>query len=626
MDDIVLLGTGRMAGLLPFTRVDSLAEIATGTYSAVVVTGSYRDVREYTATVKVPWLPLHIGGGWVTLGPLVRPGRPGCPSCVARRRYGNRKDAVARLRLDARQSDPADDAIPPMLAATVARLVAEQFDAAHTRTDRAILRLSVVDGSTRRHRFLPDPSCARCADLPLDTRAAAILKRVPLPKPRGSFRLHRLDARAAELRDLYVDEETGLIASLDSAWLAGVPTAVARRSPGRETEDSQHGYGRAADHDAARVMAIAEALERGAGERPQGRRTVVHGTFEQFAGDAIDPRALGTPPAELYELPGYPLVPFTTDQETNWVWAYSFARNAPVLVPESVAYYNRTSGPAWVLETSNGCALGSCLEEAILYGLLEVAERDAFLMTWYGRLPLPRVDLRSAVDRRIPMMAELIEQRFGCAVMVFAALMEQRVPAFVTFAVGRTDDARPALACGAAAHLSPEHAVMSMLRELGPLMHGLRARYDPDAVAPMLLDSLSVETMDQHAALYAHPAARPGADFLSGEGPGVTLESVAAQAAWRSGDDLSADLDELVGRYLATGLDVIAVDTTSTEQAAGRFASAKVIVPGTLPMTFGHRFRRTTGLPRLHTVPRLLGFRDRDTPLDELNPFPHPFS
>jgi ribosomal protein S12 methylthiotransferase accessory factor len=142
----------------------------------------------------------------------------------------------------------------------------------------------------------------------------------------------------------------------------------------------------------------------------------------------------------------------------------------------------------------------------------------------------------------------------------------------------------------------------------------------------MLLDSLSVETMDQHAALYAHPAARPRADFLSGGGPGVTLESVAAQAAWRSSDDLSADLDELVGRYLATGLDVIAVDTTSTEQAAGRFASAKVIVPGTLPMTFGHRFRRTTGLPRLHTVPRLLGFRDRDTPLDELNPFPHPFS
>jgi len=33
--------------------------------------------------------------------------------------------------------------------------------------------------------------------------------------------------------------------------------------------------------------------------------------------------------------------------------------------------------PRLVFETSNGCALGSCLEEAILHGILEVAERDA---------------------------------------------------------------------------------------------------------------------------------------------------------------------------------------------------------------------------------------------------------
>ena len=40
-----------------------------------------------------------------------------------------------------------------------------------------------------------------------------------------------------------------------------------------------------------------------------------------------------------------------------------------------------------VYETSNGCALGGCFEEATAHGLLEVAERDAFLITWYGRMP-----------------------------------------------------------------------------------------------------------------------------------------------------------------------------------------------------------------------------------------------
>ncbi|MFD3453296.1 YcaO-like family protein [Streptomyces sp. NPDC058691] len=31
---------------------------------------------------------------------------------------------------------------------------------------------------------------------------------------------------------------------------------------------------------------------------------------------------------------------------------------------------------------SNGGAIGSCMEEAVLFGLLELIERDAFLLGW----------------------------------------------------------------------------------------------------------------------------------------------------------------------------------------------------------------------------------------------------
>ncbi len=62
-------------------------------------------------------------------------------------------------------------------------------------------------------------------------------------------------------------------------------------------------------------------------------------------------------------------------------------------------------------------------------------------------------------------------------------------------------------------------------------------------------------------------------------------------------DDLADDLRDLVARFLVSGMDVIAVDTTSPEAAAGGFACAKVIVPGAVPMTFGHHYRRVHGLP-----------------------------
>ena len=91
------------------------------------------------------------------------------------------------------------------------------------------------------------------------------------------------------------------------------------------------------------------------------------------------------------------------------------------------------------------------------------------------------------------------------------------------------------------------------------------------------------------------------------------------------GSDLAVDLAELVSRYLADGLDVVAVDTTAAEHRAGGFAAAKVIVPGTVPMTFGHQYRRIHGLPRLLSAARRLGGRDTDLAVEELNPYPHPF-
>ncbi|MGX1763268.1 hypothetical protein ACWIG5_41330 [Streptomyces lydicus] len=48
-------------------------------------------------------------------------------------------------------------------------------------------------------------------------------------------------------------------------------------------------------------------------------------------------------------------------------------------------------------------------------------------------------------------------------------------------------------------------------------------------------------------------------------------------------------------------------------------------MPGTVPMTFGHRNRRDHGLPRIRTAPRILGYAEHDLGADASNPYPHPF-
>ncbi|MDI5791247.1 YcaO-like family protein [Bacillus licheniformis] len=57
--------------------------------------------------------------------------------------------------------------------------------------------------------------------------------------------------------------------------------------------------------------------------------------------------------------------PFHPARPLRWVWGYSFLQKRPILVPESLAYYSLGREDSFVYETSNGCALGGSLEEAI---------------------------------------------------------------------------------------------------------------------------------------------------------------------------------------------------------------------------------------------------------------------
>jgi len=51
----------------------------------------------------------------------------------------------------------------------------------------------------------------------------------------------------------------------------------------------------------------------------------------------------------------------------------------------------------------------------------------------------------------------------------------------------------------------------------------------------------------------------------------------------------------------------------------------RVLIPGMLPMTFGHHLTRINGLERVRQVPVTLGYEKEPLRDDQLNPHPHPF-
>lgn len=593
------------------------------------------------AAHRMSWLPVRTELGRAVLGPLHVPGEAGCVQCAELRRSVADKNSAARDSVRQKYPRLADQPSPWLTAAaarTVAALTADEVAVPGSRSGRTRHALLYVDLDTlavSTHRFLPDPLCPACgARLDDDPEAARItLNPQPMPAP-GAYRIRLLgDADAKALRATYVDEQTGLIQHVEPLASGGFAVAVAAMRT-RYRSRAELGWGRTSRYRRSEMVAVLEALERYGGLTPGGRRTVARASFAEVRDNALDPRTLGLYAPGHYARPDFGFQPFDADRRCSWVWGYSLGRQEPILVPQGYAYYGAyltdPDDPLFAFEISNGCALGSCMEEAILYGLFELAERDAFLMTWYARLPAAQIDLSSARDRSIPMLVHAIEAGTGYQVLVFDTTMEHGIPSVWAMAVHPPGPRQPALACAAGAHLDPELATRRALSELGPILSDLIERY-PDVARrgrPMVDDPSLVVTMEDHSALYANHEASSRLHFLTASQASRSFADVlhrngvsdACQNA-----DLTDDLTDVMQRLRRHGLDVIVVNQTAPEHQAGGFCCVKAIVPGLLPMTFGHHNRRTYGLPRLFEVPRLLGYGDRTLLPHEINPHPHPF-
>ena len=572
-----------------------------------------------------PWLPVWTELDQVVIGPLVQPGEHGCVQCVEKWRSSApmRMPWQNELREDERIAARPSAWLSGFAAETVRELVRSGSARDHC------LFVGLRDLSVTRHTFLPDPLCPVCGALPEDSAERAVI--TPVSRAKLRLRGTRIgELSEARLSGLYVDAQTGVVAPPVGLRDSLFPLAQAVLA--EYGFHGEAGFGRGSDFASCRTTAIAEALERLGGQWPWGKRTAVRGSYADLAADALDPRSLGLFPPERYQEPDCPYQPFAEDAVVSWVWAYSFRQGRPLLVPESYAYYRTALQPGrdadkpFTFEISNGCALGGCLEEAILHGILEIVERDAFLMTWYARLPVPEVDLAKAPDPRIALLVERME-RTGYRVRAFDTTLGEAIAAFWVLAQETTgDETRPRVICAAGSALDPAAAVLTALGELAQILELETLRYPAEAErAGQLADDADlVRVMADHSLCNATPKAFDRFSFLLSGDRKVGWDQL-GRGPWPWHADLRDDLAEAVDRMISGGMDVVVVDQTSPLHEAAGLHCVKVIAPGSLSMTFGHRNRRTTGLPRLREVPHRLGYAPHLLADADINPHPHPF-
>ncbi|PJN25384.1 TOMM precursor leader peptide-binding protein [Kitasatospora sp. CB02891] len=583
-------------------------------------------------------VPVHLYGHHATVGPDSPPVVGGkaspCPRCLARRwqavRSGQLRDAL-ELGSGTRAAGRPPFAVPFLTDALAALLAARAEGGPRVREGLPVVHL--LDLETLRVSGFPlltDAECPRCEHRVEDSAEAARIELASRPKRAvDDFRLRPVEEYGLSL-PAFVNPVAGMLGpsvvpDLVSASTSSTVGCFTMRSGDYLRECFWGGH--TASYRASTEVGLLEGLERFAGMRARGKRTTVVAALDELGEQALDPRVCGLYTEEFHRATG--VRPFSPSTPIPWVWGWSLRDERPLLVPEILAYYHAPGGLThrFVQESSNGCASGGSLEEAIYYGLMEAVERDAFLIAWYGQLALPELDGRSSSRPQTRAMVDRLEM-YGYRARFFDTRITFPVPV-VTAVAERLDGGPGRLCFGAGASLDPEAALWAGLCEIATDAVNLRSRTarEERRLRAMAEDFDRVRVLHDHPLVYGLPEMAQYADFLlkRRDGPGPVPVGRLADGSIAPSEDLRTDLRRCVDAVAAAGFDVVVVDQTMPEQRASGLHTASVLVPGLLPIDFGWQRQRALTMPRLRTAPREAGLRPHDLRADQLNPAPHPF-
>ncbi|AJE81318.1 hypothetical protein SLNWT_0942 [Streptomyces albus] len=582
-------------------------------------------------------LPVWLYGRHAVLGPVTAEGAPGCARCLERRWQAVRSVALRdalELGGGTRTAGPWPFATP-LVADTLAALACAVARGPLPEGPFAEIRLlDLASLAVRRYPLVPDPECPRCGVREQDTAEAARPPGEPSPKHRtGTFRTRALESYrlpvAAFANPVCGALGPSLVQDVSSTSTSATIGCFSMRSGEYLRETFWGGHTNSFTRSAR--VGVLEGLERYAGMRARGRALTVRGSLNELRAQAVDPRQVGLYAPEFYR--DNPRVrPFAPDREIPWVWGWSLRDGEPRLVPEILTYYHAPGlENRFVQESSNGCASGGSWAEAAYFGLMEVVERDAFLLTWYGQQPLPEIDPASSTRPATRAMVDRLAM-YGYRARFFDTRISFPVP--VVTAVAERFDGGPGRMCfGAGAGLDPESALDSALCEIATDAVNLQDRTvrDEDRLRAMAADFDQVTALHDHPLVYGVPEMGRYADFLlRAPGPAPDPRPL-ADLAWpddrgrHAAPDLGEDLARCVGAVAERGFDVVVVDQSLPEQRRLGLHTVSVLVPGLLPIDFGWSRQRARTMPRMRTALHEAGLRDRELLPEDLNPAPHPF-
>ncbi len=485
------------------------------------------------------------------------------------------------------------------------------------------------DGSLSRHLLLP---FFRCESHQLEEQtnsagAQTLDRHRPFPDTMRFKTIETLFPEGFALHQL-IDPHTGIGKRIfRDASSAVMPMYCIDSRMGKRQYFS---YGRTPDLTHAKYGAALEMIERYASMVPHLKAPLC-GSYQELSKTKkiCNPETLSLPTEQQFLEPGFALKPYDAKGSYRWTPCLDYFKQETVYLPEQAVYFdNQEVAPEarFLYETSNGCAVGGTLEEAIVFSLFEVVERDSFLVHWYNGLPPIRLTLEDLDNVEIMRMIQYIETQ-GYSISIFNITLETKIPAIWALVVDKEGTGALKSYTAAGAHLDPEKALEAALVEIITSLsvyNKLLATPDKQEIMASLLNKPNkVREMEQHVYFHGLAAHHHHLDFAINT-PNVAAFKKAFPDWYNHSPREVVTLDKVISRFKPYHPTVYIANMENTLTQTMDLSCVKSIVPSMLTMTFGHQNRRIN-FERIATAPVYAGLREKAISLEQLNLCPHPF-
>lgn len=250
------------------------------------------------------------------------------------------------------------------------------------------------------------------------------------------------------------------IADITDLDRIGLPIYTAIRPTAEEGAISIYG-GKGISKDHAKASAMMEGFERYSAERQDNDETIIATPNEIGRyGDYINPKSLNLP--KNFEKKDI------SDINLEWSKSKDIISGNEYYIPTNAIFHpyaSDSNAESLFKSNTNGLASGNILDEAILHGMLEVIERDAWSIFELTHKNYAQIDIESIESELILDIINKFESE-GIKIKLMDFTADIKIPTIAASADDTITKDAGLLTLGMGTHLDPEVAILRALTEV----------------------------------------------------------------------------------------------------------------------------------------------------------------